>query len=37
LYGAVKSNEGLIEQEVLTVVNKINAYTTKAINAGTGK
>jgi len=37
MYGAVKSNESLIQQEVLIVVNKINANTTKAINAGTGK
>ena len=35
LYGAVKANEKMIEQDVIEVINKVNAYTTKAINAGT--
>ena len=36
LFGAVKGNQAMIEQDVLEVVTKINGYTTKAINAKTG-
>jgi len=36
LFGAVKGNQQMIEQDILEVVTKINNYTTKAINAKTG-
>lgn len=36
LFGVVKGNQRMIEQDVLEVVTKINNYTTKAINAKTG-
>jgi len=36
LFGAVKGNQAMIEQDVLEVVTKINNYTTKAINAKRG-
>ena len=36
LFGAVKGNQAMIEQDVLEVVTKINGYTTKAINAKRG-
>jgi len=36
LFGAVKANEKMIEQDILEVIKKVDAYTTKAINAGTG-
>ena len=31
LYGAVKANEKMIEQDVLVIIKKVDAYTTKAI------
>lgn len=31
LFGAVKSNEAMIEQDVLEVIKKVDAFTTKAI------
>jgi len=37
LFGAVKANEKMIEQDILEVIKKVDAYTTKAINAGTGR
>jgi len=37
MFGAVKGNQKMIEQDVLEVIKKVDAYTTKAINAGTGR
>jgi hypothetical protein len=37
IFGAVKGNEKMIEQDVLEVIKTVDAYTTKAINAGTGR
>ena len=37
MFGAVKGNQNMIEQDVIEVINKVDAYTTKAINAGTGR
>jgi hypothetical protein len=37
MFGAVKGNEKMIEQDVLQVIKTVDAYTTKAINAGTGR
>jgi len=37
MFGAVKGNQQMIEQDVIEVINKVDAYTTKAINAGTGR
>lgn len=36
MFGAVKANEMMIEKDILEVIKKVDAYTTKAINAGTG-
>lgn len=37
LFGAVQANEKMIEQDVVEVINKVDAYFTKAINSGIGR
>jgi hypothetical protein len=37
MFGAVKGNQNMIEEDVLDVIKKVDAFTTKAINAGTGR
>ena len=37
MFGAVKGNQNIIEEDVLDVIKKVDAFTTKAINAGTGR
>ncbi len=37
MFGAVKGNQKMIETDVLEVIKQIDAYTTKAINAGIGR
>lgn len=36
LFYGVKNNQEMIEKDILEVIKKVDAYTTKAINAGTG-
>jgi hypothetical protein len=31
MFGAIKANEGMIEADILEVIKKVDAYTTKAI------
>ena len=35
MFGAVKGNQKMIEEDVISVIKKVDAFTTKAINAGT--
>ena len=37
LFYGVKNNQDMIEEDILEVIKKVDAYTTKAINAGTGR
>jgi hypothetical protein len=37
MFGAVKGNQKMIEEDVIGVIKKVDAFTTKAINAGTGR
>ena len=37
MFGAVKGNQKMIEEDVVDVIKKVDAFTTKAINAGTGR
>ena len=37
MFGAVKGNQKMIEEDVISVIKKVDAFTTKAINAGTGR
>jgi hypothetical protein len=37
MFGTVKGNQGMIEQDILAIIKTVDSYTTQAINAGTGK
>ena len=37
MFGAVKNNQKMIEQDVIEVVKRVDAHTTKAINASAGR
>ena len=37
MFGTVKGNQGMIEQDIVAIIKTVDSYTTQAINAGTGK